>query len=198
MENGERRSIRWYEIIYVVVLLALLIMSVFYMNPHKVAVLDVDKVFKDVGLIEKIDADRQKLDSFSRGQSLVKAYNVRMTALKAKMEDAKTTAEKEKIQAQIKTANEMMQQSLAPIQSALQTHEGNVVATFRRRLQPFVAKVAKKRRVDLVIYAGPSILYVKSTVDITADVVKASKEFFAKDMPLIEAGGGAAPAPVKK
>ncbi len=198
MEDGEKRTIRWYEVIYVVVLLALLVMSVFFMNPHKVAVLDVDKVFKDVGLVEKIEADRQKLDAFNRGQSMVKAYNTRMSSLKSKMDEAKTLADKEKIQSQMKQANEMMQQNLGPIQNALQTHEGNVVTTFRRRLQPFVAKVAQKRRVDLVIYAGPSLLYVKSSVDITADVVKASKEFFAKDMPLIDPAPGAASAPVKK
>jgi Skp family chaperone for outer membrane proteins len=198
MENGERRTIRWYEVIYVVVLLALLVMSVFYMNPHKVAVLDVDRVFKEIGLVEKIEADRQKLDAYNRGQALVKAYNTRMSGLKTKLDEAKTQVDKDKIQSQIKSANEMMQQNLAPIQNALQTHEGNVVTTFRRRLQPFVAKVAKKRRVDLVIYAGPSLLYVKSSVDITSDVVKASKEFFAKDMPLVEPTPGAASAPVKK
>lgn len=195
MENGEKRQIRWYEVIYVVVLLALLVMSVFYMNPHKVAVLDVDRVFKEVGLVEKIEADRQKLEPYNRGQALVKAYNTRMTALKSKLDEAKTQVDKDKIQAQIKSANEMMQVSLAPIQTALQNHEGSVVSTFRRRLQPFVTKVAQKRRVDMVIYAGPSILYVKSNVDITSDVIKASKEFFAKSMPLIEAAPSATPAP---
>jgi Skp family chaperone for outer membrane proteins len=198
MENGERRQIRWYEVIYVVVLLALLVMSVFYMNPHKVAVLDVDRVFKEVGLVEKIEADRQKLDVFNRGQALVKAYNTRMSTLKSKLEEAKTQAEKEKIQSQIKSANETMQQTLAPIQNALQTHEGNVVTTFRRRLQPFIAKVAQKRRADVVIYAGPSLLYVKGNIDITPDVVKVCKEFFAKEMPLIDPAAGTAPGAAKK
>ena len=50
----------------------------------------------------------------------------------------------------------------------------------------------------MVIYAGPSLLYVKSSVDITPDVVKASKEFFAKDMPLIDPAAGMATAPAKK
>ncbi len=198
METGEKRQIRWYEVIYVVVLLALLVMSVFYMNPHKVAVLDVDKVFKDVGLVQRIEADRKKLDAFNRGKAMVQAYETRMAALKTKLEDAKTTAEKEKIQAQMKTAGEMLQQTLGPIQNTLQNHEANVVATFRRRLQPFIAKVAQKRRVDMVIYAGPSLLYVKSKVDITDDVIQASKDFFAKDMPLIETSPAVKPAAPKK
>lgn len=202
MEMGEKRQIRWYEVVYVVVLLALLIMSVFFMNPHKVAVLDVDRVFKEVGMLQRIEADRRKLEAYNRGQSMVQAYNVRMNTLKAKLEDAKAAADKEKVQAQIKAANEMLQQNLAPIQNTLQSHESNVVSTFRRRLQPFIASVAKKRRVDMVIYAGPSLLYVRSKVDITDDVVDASKAFFAKEMPLTEpmpaaSAGGKATEPRK-
>ena len=186
METGEKRQIRWYEVAYVVVLLGLLVMSVFYMNPHKVAVLDVDRVFKDVGMLQRIEADRKKMDAFNRGQALVQAYNTRMGALKAKLDEAKTAVDREKVQSQIKSANEMLQQSLGPIQNTLQAHEANVVATFRRRLQPFIVSVAQKRRMDMVIYAGPSMLYVKDKVDLTPDIIAACKDFFAKDMPLID------------
>ena len=194
MEIGEKRQIRWYEVIYVVVLLALLVMSVFYMNPHKVVVLDVDRVVKEVGLVERIEADRKKLDVYMRGEAMVQAYNTRMAALKPKLEEAKTQAEKDKVQAQIKQANEMFQQNLAPIQSALQAHEQNVIATFRRRLQPFIAKVAQKRRADIVL-TGPSVLYANiAKVDITTDVVDACKSLFTKDIPLIEPAFAAPPA----
>ena len=186
MEIGEKRQIRWYEVIYVVVLLALLVMSVFYMNPHKVVVLDVDRVVKEVGLVERIEADRKKLDVYARGQAMVQAYNSRMSTLKPKLEEAKTQAEKEKVQTQIKQANDQFQQSVGPIQSALQTHEQNAIATFRRRVQPFIAKVAQQRRADIVI-TGPTVLYANvAKVDITSDVVEASKALFTKDLPLID------------
>ena len=186
MEVGERRQIRWYELVYVVVLLALLVMSVFYMNPHKVVVLDVDRVVKEVGLVERIEADRKKLEVYTRGQAMVAAYNSRMATLKPKLDEAKTPSEKDKIQAQMKQANEMFQQNLAPIQSALQAHEQTAIATFRRRVQPFIAKIAQKRRADIVI-TGPSVLYANvAKVDITSDVVEASKALFTKDLPLID------------
>lgn len=186
MEIGEKRQIRWYEVIYVVVLLALLVMSVFYMNPHKVVMLDMDRVAKEVGLVERIKADREKLDVYKHGEVMVDAYNTRMAALKPKLDEAKTQVEKDKVQAQIKQANEAFQQSLGPVQSALQAHEQSAITTFRRRLQPFIAKVAQQHRADIVIPA-PSVLYANiAKVDITSDVVEASKAFFTKDIPLID------------
>jgi Skp family chaperone for outer membrane proteins len=194
MDQTEKRQIRWYEVIYVLVLLGLLGLSVFFMNPHKVAVLDVDRVFKETGMIQKIEKDRQKLDAYVQGTRLQQAYNVRIGSLKQKYDAAKTQADKDKIQAQLKASAEQFQASIAPIQSAMQSYEANVVATFRRRLQPFVAKVAQKRRVDLVMYPGANLLYVRSTIDVTDDVIAASKTLFARDLPLVDPALNAGPS----
>lgn len=81
-----------------------------------------------------------------------------------------------------------------PIQGQMQQFEQGAVASFRKRVQPFINKVAQKRGVDIVTYAGPNILYVRNKSDLTDDVVSAAKEFFAKDMPVIDpALGGLAP-----
>ena len=179
---------------YVVVLVGLLGWSVFFMNPHKVAVVDMDRVFKDVGMLQKIDKERQKTEFYNKGTAMLQAYNTRIKSLKEKMDAAKTSAEKDKLTAQIKASNEMFQQGIQPIQGQMQQFEAGAVATFRKRLQPFINKVAQKRGLDVVVYAGPNILYVRNKSDLTEDVVTAAKEFFAKDMPLIDlALGGAAP-----
>jgi Skp family chaperone for outer membrane proteins len=191
MEMNESRKIRWYEVMYVVVLVGLLAWSVFFMNPHKVAVVDMDRVFKDVGMLQKIEKERQKMDFYTRGTALLQAYNTRVKGLKEKLDAAKTQVEKDKISGQIKTANEMFQQSIQPIQGQLQQFEQNAVASFRKRVQPFINKVAQKKGVDIVTYAGPNILYVRNKSDLTDDVVKAAKEFFAKDMPVIDPALGA-------
>lgn len=194
MDMNENRKVRWYEVMYVVVLVGLLAWSVFFMNPHKVAVVDMDRVFKEVGMLQKIDKERQKMDFFTKGTSLLQAYNTRVKSLKEKLDAAKTQADKDKITAQIKTANEMFQQSIQPIQAQMQQFEAGAVATFRKRAQPFINKVAQKHGMDIVTFAGPNILYVRNKSDLTEDVVSAAKEFFAKDMPLIDpALGGAAP-----
>jgi Skp family chaperone for outer membrane proteins len=184
--SGERRGIRWYEVMYVVVLIAVLVLGLWVMNPHRVAIIDVDRVFKDVGMLQKVEQDRQKTETYLRGVEMVNAYNIRMESLKSKLEAAKTSADKEKIQAQMKSASDTLQQTLGPIQSSLQSRETAVITTFRRRLQPFINQVAQKRRADVVLIAGPSVSYVHTRVDITADVVKAAKDFFAKDMPIID------------
>lgn len=194
MEMNESRKIRWYEVMYVVVLVGLLAWSVFFMNPHKVAVVDMDRVFKDVGMLQKIEKERQGMDFYKKGTALLQAYNTRTKGLKEKLDAAKTQADKDKITAQIKAANEQFQQSIQPIQGQMQQYEQNAVASFRKRMQPFINKVAQKRGVDIVTYAGPNVLYVRNKADLTDDVVKASKEFFAKDMPVIDpALGGPAP-----
>jgi len=191
---NETRKVRWYEVMYVVVLVGLLAWSVFFMNPHKVAVVDMDRVFKDVGMLQKIERERQKTEFYNKGTAMLQAYNTRIKSLKEKMDDAKTQAEKDKLTAQIKASNEMFQQGIQPIQGQMQQFEAGAVATFRKRLQPFINKVAQKRGLDVVVYAGPNILYVRNKSDLTEDVVTAAKEFFAKDMPLIDpALGGAAP-----
>ena len=194
MEMNEIRKIRWYEVMYVVVLVGLLAWSVFFMNPHKVAVVDMDRVFKDVGMLQKIEKERQKMDFYTKGTALLQAYNTRVKTLKEKMETAKTQVEKDKISGQIKASNEMFQQSIQPIQGQMQQFEQGAVASFRKRVQPFVNKVAQKHGVDIVTYAGPNILYVRNKSDLTDDVVSAAKEFFAKDMPVIDpALGGLTP-----
>jgi Skp family chaperone for outer membrane proteins len=195
METSEGRQIRWFEVVYVLVLLALLGLSVIFMNPHRVAVVDGDRLFKEVGVAAKVEKARQDMDAFKKGSSLLQAYNTRVKMLKAKLEDAKTTAEKEKIESQLKTANEMLQQSVGPMQAQLQQFDAGAVGTFRRRIQPFVVKVAQKRRLDVVIYAGPSVLYYRNKADITDDVVAASKSYFSQNLPLIDPALLRSPAP---
>ena len=186
METTERRQIRWYEVMYVLILLALLVMSVFFMNPHRVGVLDVDRVFKEVGMVQRVEKDRKNLEVYNRGTAMVQAYNQRMAGLKQKMDAAKTQPDKDKIQAQIKSSTELFQQTIVPIQQGLQSHEAGVIGTFRRRLQPYVAETAQKRGLDVVMYVGPNLIYVRNKVDITADVIAKSKAYFAKEMPLVD------------
>lgn len=186
MELNEGRRIRWFEVVYVLVLLVLLVASVFFMNPHRVAVVDGDRLFKELGVSQKLERARQDMDAFKRGTALLDAYNVRMKTLRGKLASAKTTAEKEKIEAQMKSASEQLQESVGPMQAQVQAYDANAVATFRRRVQPFIVKVAQKKRLDLVVYAGPSVLYYRNKADITSDVADAARSFFSQNLPLVE------------
>jgi len=186
MEMNEGRKIRWYEVMYVIVLLGLLAWSVFFMNPHKVAVVDVDRVFKDVGVLQKIEKERQKLDPFVKATQLLQAYKTRMKSLQDKLAEAKTPMEKDKVTGMMKAGDEQFSQSIAPLQSALQQYDNLAVASFRKRLGQYINQVALKRGADVVLTTGPNLPYFSNKVDVTDDVIKASKEFFAKDMPIID------------
>ena len=186
METGNSRRIKWYEVAYVVVLLAVLAWSVFFMNPHKTAVVDLDRVFKDVGMLQKIEKQRQKLDFFNKGTTLLKAYNIRIKGLQEKLATAKTQSEKDKINAQLKSSSELFQESIGPIQTAMQRFDAGAVASFRKRVQPFINQIAQKRGVDVVLFNGPNVLYAGNKADLTAAVTEAAQEFFAKDIPVID------------
>ena len=186
MDTNDKRGVRWYEVIYVVILVGLLGWSVFIMNPHKVAVVDMDRVFKDVGALQKIEKERQKMEVFTKANNMLQAYKTRIKTLQDKALAASTQAEKEKIAAQMKASEEQFSMSIGPLQSALQQFDAGAVASFRKRIQPYVDKVAVKKGVDVVLAPGPQMLWFKNRVDLTADVTEAAKEFFAKDMPVID------------
>jgi Skp family chaperone for outer membrane proteins len=186
MEMNEGRKFRWFEVVYVVMLLGLLVWSVFFVNPHKVAVVDVDRVFKEVGALQKFEKERQRLEPFTKATQQLQAYKVRMKSLQEKMAEAKTPADKEKVTALMKSAEEQFSQNIAPYQNALQQFDNLAVASFRKRLNQFVDKVAVKRNVDVVLTTSPNLLFSNDKVDITKDVIEAAKDFFAKDMPVID------------
>ncbi len=194
MDTNESRKIKWYEVMYVVILVGLLGWSVLFMNPHKVAVVDMDRVFKDVGMLQKIEKERQKLEVYNKAMTMLQAYKSRVKSLQDKYAAATTQAEKDKLAAQQKASDEQFNQTIAPMQNAMQQFDAGAVGSFRKRLQQFIDQVALKRGVDAVISTGPNVLWYKNKVDLTDDVVKASKDFFAKDMPVIDpALGGAGP-----
>lgn len=182
---NEGNKMRWREVMYAVVLVGLLVWCAFFLNPHTVAVVDMDRVFRDVGMPQKIEKEHQKRGIYTKATALAQAYNSRIKSLKSKMDSATTQPEKDKLNAQIKAADELFQQSIQPIRKQKQQVEADAAATFRKRLQPFINTVAQKRGMDIVTFPGANLLYVRSEADLTEDVVKAAGEYFAKDMPLI-------------
>lgn len=180
------------EVIYVLVLAGLLVWCVLFMNPHRVGVVDMDRVFKDTGMIQKIEKEEQRRGFNAKASTLVQAYNARIKALKSKMDSATTQVEKDKIITQLKATDEQLQQNIQPLRNQKQQFESAAVATFKKRLQPFISQVGQKRGVDIVTFAGSNVPYVRNEADLTEAVVNAAKEYFAKDMPLIM------DAPVKK
>lgn len=194
MDTNGSRKIRWYEVFYVVVLVGLLVGSVFFMNPHKVAVVDMDRVFKDVGILQKIEKERSKLDTYNKAMNMLQAYKTRVRGLQEKLAAAASQAEKDRLNSQRQAADEQFNQVIGPMQNELQQFDARAVGSFRKRVQPFIEQVALKHGADVVLTTSPQLIWFRNKVDLTDDVIKASKEFFAKDMPVIDpALGGTGP-----
>jgi Skp family chaperone for outer membrane proteins len=152
----------------------------------KVAVLDMDRVFKDVGMMQKMEDARRKSETYVKATQALKAYTSSSRTHHDELAAAKTAIEKENIKARILAEDKQFNENITPLQQAIQKFDNLAVASFKKRLDKFVAEVAMNDGVEVVLTKSTSISYIKNKIDITDEVVKASREFFAKDMPLIE------------
>ena len=48
--SAEKKSVRWYEAAYIAVLLGVLALSMTYLRPNRVGVIDMDQAFRELGV----------------------------------------------------------------------------------------------------------------------------------------------------
>lgn len=186
-ETTEKRS-RLFELVYVAVLLGLLALSIFLMNPHRVAVLDLVRVARAVGMDKRFAEDNRTVQM--RAAQRMSQYEAeagdRIRALTKQM-DAASGTEKERLRRELQDAEKQFRDNVATVRLEVQRHRDQLMRTFRERIRPAVEKIARKRRLDVVLDPGSGVSYVnpKAKVDITEDVIEACRPIFTKDLPLI-------------
>jgi Skp family chaperone for outer membrane proteins len=187
-EIGEKRTARWYETVYVVVLLALLAVSLFFMNTHRVGVMDVNRVAKAVGMDTRIVEDARQMQQAAnvRAARLQQNFTERMADLDKQLKAATTDDDRDRVRSDMKSAEGLYQQTLAGIRGNLAQHEALVLRSFRARLQPAIDQVARRHRLDLVMDAGANVFYVRGNVDVTDRVIARCEGLFPKEAPLID------------
>jgi outer membrane protein len=187
MSETGSRPVRFYEVIYVVVLLALLVLSVYFMNPHRVGVLDVQRVARELGIDARVAAElKDKQDAArTRAQRLTQTFESQAADLDRKLKAA-SGAEKEQLAAEFKAVQESFQQSIAVVRNDVRRHEAMIFGTFRKRLQPVVDQVARKRRLDIVVEPSATVIYVRKQVDISDDVIRRARSVFTPGLPMID------------
>lgn len=185
--SNERGSIRWFEVVYIVILVGVLAVSVFYMNPRRVGICDVAKVARATHVLERMaKADRQRQEeAYAKVVRLQQSHNQRMSELNRKL---KSTAGEDRasIQGEIESTQETLQQNLAIIRQDLQRHQAQMFATFRKRLMPYIDAVAKKQKLDVILDPSNVVLFTKRAPDITEDVIESCENAFGADQPLID------------
>ena len=184
--NGEKRMIRWYEVAYVAVLLALLVLSVYYLSPHKVGVIDLKKVAVDLGyearMITALE-DKQRV-AMGHANDLRQELGMRSGALTKEIESAKG-AEKDKLKDDLRNLQADYQQRITAVGNDFQQFRNDAILTFRARVQPILNDVARKHRLDLVL--EPSVAVFRSRkIDITDDVIARCKKEIKPDQPIID------------
>jgi len=187
-DNNGRGKLRIFELAYVAGLVVLLIYAIFFMNPHRVGVLDVARVARETGVLERMQREERGLQDEARERlgKLQQAHIQKVNDLNRKLKSAGSESEKSRLQGEIDSLQEAFQQSIAAARQNLQRHESQMFATFRKRLMPHVEKVASKRRLDVVLDPATTVLITKKAPDITEDVVKAVRDVFLPSQPLID------------
>lgn len=187
-DSQGRGKLPFFELVYVAGLVVLLVYAIFFMNPHRVGVLDVARVARETGVLDRMQREERGLQDEARDRlgKLQQVHVQKVNDLSRKLKSAGSESEKTRIQGEIDSLQEAFQQSVAAARQNLQRHEAQMFATFRKRLMPHVEKVAHKRQLDIVLDPTTTVLITKKTPDITEDVVAAVRDVFLPSQPLID------------
>ena len=188
MAGEEKKAIGAFEVVYIVMLGALLVLAVFFMGKPRIGIIDLGRVAEEVGVEERIIDDAQQWRD-TAGADLKKLkdqYKTLGQDIRAKADEAETDEEKAALKKDLtETVREYYSHS-GRVRTRVRRHQQAVLKTFRKRVDPFVTEVARKRRLWLVLDRSARLVYATAKVDITDDVIEKAEPFFAKEMDLID------------
>ncbi len=186
--NAEKKSVRWYETAYIVVLLGVLALSITYLRPHRVGVIDMDQAFKELGVAERLVQELNARDNAARARfaEIQKQAVAEEKKLLAAFKDSANDDEKARIQQDLTALQARFQKSRNAIAGDIQRFQRDVVVTFRERIRPHVQKAAGKKRVDIVIEPGQVYQIMNNAVNLSAETIDAARGDFPPEQPLID------------
>lgn len=188
MAGEEKKAIGAFEVVYIVMLGALLVLAVFFMGKPRIGIIDLGRVAEEVGVEERIidDAQQWRDTAGSDLKKLKDQYKTLGQDIRAKADEAETDEEKAALKKDLtETVREYYSHS-GRVRTRVRRHQQAVLKTFRKRVDPFVTEVARKRRLWLVLDRSARLVYATAKVDITDDVIEKAEPFFAKEMDLID------------
>ncbi|MCK5528039.1 MAG: OmpH family outer membrane protein [Kiritimatiellae bacterium] len=185
---AEKKSLGMFEIIYILMLAALLIVSVIYMGRPKVGIINLSRAAKDLGVTSLIEADLSNWRDIAAGD--LKKMNAEYAAvgkgMKAKFDAATSDSEKAELKAQMSSMSREYSAHIIKIKGRVQLRQQKVLHTFRKRLNPFIIEVSRKRKLWVVLDNSARLVYSTSQVDVTDAVVAAARDSFAKQDGLLD------------
>ncbi len=180
-----RRGAGIYEVVFIVALAAVVLLVV--LRPtHRVGVIDMGKVATGLGIDRTIndDARATREAAITKVKRMENAFKFRKGELDRKLKTA-TGAEQDKLQGDLKAAEQAFQESVDAVRREVQGHDMVVLRGFRDRLNPAIQAEADKRGLDLIADRTVGLAFIRDSVDVTAAVIERAKKTFPKDAPLI-------------
>lgn len=187
MSEG-KKTVRWYEAAYIVVLLGVLALSMTYLRPHRMGVIDMDAAFKRLGVAERLQAEMRAREKVAQGRfdDFQKKMAAEEKTLVAASKAAQSDDEKAKVQSDIMNFQMRLQQGRQEIAGQLQRYQRDAVVTFRERMRPYVQKVAGAKRVDIVIEPEQVFQIMNNAVNLTDSVIEEAMGDFKPETSLID------------
>ena len=186
--NAEKKSVRWYETAYIAVLLGVLALSITYLRPHRIGVIDMDQAFKELGVAERLVQELKVRDAAARARfaEVQKQAAAEEKQLLAAFKDSANDDEKARIQRDLTALQARFQKNRGAIAGDIQRFQRDVVVSFRERIRTHVKKVAGKKRVDIVIEPGQVFQIMNNAVNLTGATIDAARGDFQPDQALID------------
>ncbi len=183
-----KKSVRWYEGAYIIVLLGVLALSMTYLRPHRVGVIEMDKAFRQLGVADRLSTALKAKDQAAqlRFEALQRELAPVEKQLLAAFRAAQTDDQKAKAQADLQALQARFQKSRAEIAQQVQRYQRDAVVTFRERIRPHVRKVAASKRVDLVLEPEQIFLVMNNAADLTDAVIEAAGSDFTAEKELVD------------
>jgi Skp family chaperone for outer membrane proteins len=171
-----------------VVLVGVLALSMTYLRPNRVGVVNMDRAFKQLGVADRLASAMREKEALARTRfaAFQRSLAPEEQALVAAAKAAQTEDQKNKVQADYTAFQARVQKGNSEIMGELQRFQRDTVLTFRERLRPRVLQVASRKRTDVVLEPEQVFAILNKAIDLTEPVIEAAQNDFTPETSLID------------
>jgi len=186
--NDPRRTLRLYEWVYIVLLAAVLVMSMTFLRPQRLGMVDMDRVIKRVGVWDRIQQAVRERETVAQAalDELQKRLIAEDRAILARLKENTSDEEKEALQARLLQHQREFLRKRNDVNEEIQRFHRNALLTFRERVRPAVLQAARRRRLDLVLEPTEVFEVLNRGVDLTDEVIQRVEQEGWGSLPLVD------------
>lgn len=186
---AEKKSLGMFEVVYILMLAVLLIVSVVYMGKPRIGIINLAIAAQELGVTPLIEADVTQWREIAAGdlKKVNEEYMAVSKGMKAEFDKAKSDEQKSELKKQMNAMSREYSARILKIKGGVQEHQQRILLTFRKRINPFITEIARKRKLWIVFDNSARLVYSTKQVDITGAVIEASRDLFFKQESLLDA-----------